>query len=113
MWGEGSESLDPKLVKLLRPHCPSVLSSPTPLHLSHVLLLPLHSNPLLAFFQFSAQDDLEIKASGSGRGTISVGLVSHYEIFSWSPASPSPLLGGTEAVYRKRRLKSAIILAII
>ena len=94
MWGEGSESLDPKLGKLLRPHYPSVLSSPTPLHLSHVLLLPLHSNPLLSF-QFSAQDDLEIKASGSGRGTISVGLVSHHEIFSWSPAPP-PLCWGEQ-----------------
>ncbi|KAF0878995.1 CO3 protein, partial [Crocuta crocuta] len=40
--------------------------------------------------KFSAQDDLEIKASGSGRGTISVSLVSHLEILNWSPAPHSP-----------------------
>lgn len=114
MWSEGgSESLEPKLGKSLRPHCPCMFSSPNPLHLSHVLLLLVCSNPLLAFFQFSAQDDLEIKASGSGRGTISVSLVSHHEVLSWktSCTTPSPLLVGIEAVYCKTRLKSAIILA--
>lgn len=73
-----------------------MFSSPNPLYLSHVLLLLVCSNPLLASFQFSAQDDLEIKASGSGRGTISVGLVSHHEVLSWrtSCMTTIPLVGG-------------------
>lgn len=66
----------------------SVHSSPSPLHLRHALLLSLPTSPPLPSFQFSAQDDLEIKASGSGRGTISVGLVSGPCVSYLEPRAP-------------------------
>lgn len=53
------------------------------------------SNPPSLSFQFYAQDDIEITASGHGRGTISVGQVSHLVFHSWSPGSPQ--LVGIEA----------------